>query len=60
MEDPRITLQKQRSLMNSILARETNINNEKKLAKVLYNNADPTPKQLVALKALKKNIQPVA
>ena len=56
MNDPRITLQKQRSLMNSILAKETSTN-ESKLVKTLFNSAEPTPKQLISLKAMKRNRQ---
>ena len=39
--------------MSSIIAKESQ-NSERKLAKAVFNNAEPTPKQLVSLRTMVK------
>ena len=59
MEDPRITMQKQRNMMSEIMSKDNHdpraVN--QKMATVFYKNADPTPKQLASLRAFRKSIR---
>lgn len=56
MEDPRITMQRQRSFMTQMIMKEEPYPDQKKMASLLYKNAEPTPKQLASLRAFRKTV----